>query len=79
MHSALFIDEILEAVLDECTKWEKEVYMKTAVQLARTCHSWKDPALDRVWGSLEDSKPLTDLLDRSDVVSTSMHFRLELF
>lgn len=61
MHSALIIDEVLEAMLEHCADWSGADYRWTLCQLARCCKAWKDPALDRLWKRLDAVEPLNRL------------------
>ncbi|KAI0701471.1 hypothetical protein BC835DRAFT_212336 [Cytidiella melzeri] len=67
MHPALLIDEVLEAILEYCSGWERKEYRWTLCQLARSCKAWKDPSLDRLWKRLDCIEPLLSLFDSSQV------------
>lgn len=71
MHPALLIDEVLEAILEKCSEWDRKEYKWTLSQVARSCNAWKDPALDRLWGKLDSEEPLVPLLCLSGEVSTT--------
>lgn len=58
MHRALLIDEILRDIFEFCL----ESGRGTLVQVARSCKSWKDPALDKIWRRLSWVGPLLDLI-----------------
>lgn len=62
MHQALFIDEILEVILEFCAEWGWHDYRWTLYQLSQCCMAWKDPALDRLWSRLDGIRPLVRLL-----------------
>ena len=62
MHQVLLIDEILEVLLDQCAEWSSLDYRLALCQIARTCQAWKDPATDRLWSRLENTRPILRLL-----------------
>ncbi|KAK7025220.1 hypothetical protein R3P38DRAFT_2953379 [Favolaschia claudopus] len=55
MHAALLLDDVLRQILDLCSK-------SSLTAVARTCSSWKDPALDGIWCHLGSLIPLLNLL-----------------
>ncbi|KAF8120812.1 hypothetical protein EV363DRAFT_1278502 [Boletus edulis] len=62
MHPALQIQEILLNIFGHCFPpggWEATADLAA---LARTCHAFKDPALDILWEELFDLSPLARCL-----------------
>ncbi|KAF7370515.1 hypothetical protein MSAN_00683400 [Mycena sanguinolenta] len=55
MHPVLLLDDVLRQMFDFCPKSSLPV-------VARTCKSWKDPALDCVWSHLGSLVPLLRLI-----------------
>ncbi|KAJ7255506.1 hypothetical protein B0H12DRAFT_1233107 [Mycena haematopus] len=55
MHPVLLLDDVLRQILDLCPKLCLPV-------VARTCKSWRDPALDGIWSHLESLVPLLHLI-----------------
>ncbi|KAH7915285.1 hypothetical protein BJ138DRAFT_1098008 [Hygrophoropsis aurantiaca] len=68
MHQALCIDEILQVIFDICLESEK----KSLCCLARCCKAWKDPALDRIWGTLLSIKPLLTLIPDTSCINRTI-------
>ncbi|KAH7890834.1 hypothetical protein F5I97DRAFT_87944 [Phlebopus sp. FC_14] len=58
MHRALLVDEVLQAIFDNCLDDGKDLLCC----IARCCKAWMDPALDRVWRRLPSAVPLLSLL-----------------
>ncbi|KAF8159480.1 hypothetical protein B0H34DRAFT_858280 [Crassisporium funariophilum] len=58
MHSALLIDEILRHIF----LFVSEHHRPSLISAARSCKTWKDPALDFVWNRLPSFEPLLLLL-----------------
>ncbi|KAF8216610.1 hypothetical protein K438DRAFT_1559113 [Mycena galopus ATCC 62051] len=55
MHPVLLLDDVLRQILDLCPK-------ATLPAVARTCRSWKEPALDVIWSHLASLVPLLSLI-----------------
>jgi hypothetical protein len=66
MHHPLTINEILTLVLEYFSGVNGELDLQTLAAAARTCKSFKDPALDILWRSLDDFDPLLELLPLTD-------------
>ena len=71
MHSALFVDELLQEVFDHCCSDNE--YRKTLVQLARCCQAWKEPALRKAWENLPSITPLIDLVVSAIILGILSH------
>ncbi|KAJ6581616.1 hypothetical protein B0H19DRAFT_1228922 [Mycena capillaripes] len=55
MHEVLLLDEVLRQILDLCPT-------ACLPAVARSCRSWKDPALDGIWSHLGSLVPLLNLI-----------------
>ncbi|KAN0081607.1 hypothetical protein V8E55_009231 [Tylopilus felleus] len=60
MHPALQIEEILLIVFGHCHQWGQAY--PGLVSTTRTCRTFKEPALDVLWGKLDCSSPLVRCL-----------------
>lgn len=63
MHHALEIQEILLNIFQRCYlpgRWRDTTSDLTS--LARTCHAFREPALDVLWGDLDNLLPLAQCL-----------------
>lgn len=75
MHHALHIQEILLNIFGHCCPpephWTAHRYHSTAVlaALARTCRTFKEPALDALWSELVDLTPLPQCVPEACGVS----------
>ena len=58
MHHCLTILDIIKVIFDFYDPVKSEEDKRTVVALARTCQAFGDPALDRLWYSLESQHPL---------------------
>lgn len=69
MHHALYLEEILLNVFSRCSpprsvhqQGHMRRYTADLVALARTCQTFKEPALDVLWMELVDLSPLARCL-----------------
>ncbi|KAF8434542.1 hypothetical protein L210DRAFT_3553172 [Boletus edulis BED1] len=62
MHHALEIHEILWKIFSYCYQQERKQATPNLAALARTCRTFKEPALDLLWRDLHDSSPLARCL-----------------
>ena len=73
MHHALEIEDILLHILGYC-------HLPELSALARTCHTFKEPALDILWGELDNLLPLAQCLpEASRIATTVSEVRCPLF
>ncbi|KAJ7066527.1 hypothetical protein C8F01DRAFT_1019901 [Mycena amicta] len=57
MHRVLLLDEVLRQIFELCPNYCLPV-------AARTCRSWKEPAVDILWSHLRSLAPLLELIPR---------------
>jgi len=62
MHHALYIEEILLNVFNYCDHPRYREGQPHFAALARTCKTFKGPALDMIWAELDDLTPLVRCL-----------------
>ncbi|KAI9567224.1 hypothetical protein HD554DRAFT_2329288 [Boletus coccyginus] len=87
MHHALYIEEILLNVFSHCytlkrgrhsysepQRWYANVHLAT---LARTCNTFKEPALDTIWAELDDLTPLVRCLPEASWVESGSVYSLQ--
>ncbi|KAF8549232.1 hypothetical protein OG21DRAFT_1421666 [Imleria badia] len=72
MHHALQIHEILSDILFYCSlpvlnTYHRKHITSTLASLARTCRTFKEPALDELWGTLDDLSPLVRCLPEASI------------
>lgn len=73
MHPALYIEEILLNIFSYCYtrkrySWPPPPFRYANVHLAalaRTCRTFKEPALDMIWAELDDLTPLVRCLPKA--------------
>ena len=79
MHHALYIEEILLSIFSYCytivSRWPPRPTRRqrwyanvNLAALARTCRTFKEPALDMIWGELDDLTPLVRCLPETSWV-----------
>ena len=84
MHPALEIPEILLDIFHHCCPPDlSEVDRKEAIPdlaaLARSCRTFKEPALDVLWGVLIDLSPLVRCLPEASSRKTSLKKMVRFF
>ncbi|KAI9567239.1 hypothetical protein HD554DRAFT_2173575 [Boletus coccyginus] len=83
MHHALYIEEILLNVFSYCynSRLRQRRRQRHLAALARTCKTFKGPALDMIWAELDDLTPLVRCLPEESWVESegvySLRKRLE--
>ena len=65
MHHMLQIEEILLNIFGHCRLPRRESATSDLPALARTCRTFKEPALNVLWESLDDPSPLAQCLPES--------------
>ena len=86
MHDALFIDEILDNVLQHFTiheddinakhrVWKLRLCRRTLAYLARTCKAISSPALDRLWERQSTLMPVLKLLPTFQMIGKGRYVR----
>lgn len=58
MHRALAIQDILSSILDQLSTTYNRDHRSELAALARTCRTFKEPALNELWNTLENLSPL---------------------
>lgn len=66
MYHALEIQEILLNILGHC-------HLPELSTLARTCHTFKEPALNVLWEELDDLSPLARCLPEVSRITTTIY------